>query len=140
MENSPLTGCSILVLDEQPFVAHCLQILLEGAGAQVDSATSAGEALHFMDRKVFSAAVLDCSKGSKGLRRIAQRLARRGLPFVFCKNVDQQDDVWPGIPALIKPVIGFQLIEILYRLIHAESEALAQSTRMRASQLAAVRI
>jgi CheY-like chemotaxis protein len=142
VKNAPLAGCSILVLDEQPFVALCLQILLEGAGAEVHSATHAGEALHLIDRKDFSAAVLDCSKGSKGLQGVAQQLVRFGLPFVVCKNVGWHDDAWPGTPVLIKPVIGFQLIEVLCRLIQADSEALpsAKSSSTVARQAAAVRI
>ncbi|HYM99651.1 MAG TPA: hypothetical protein VET25_07895 [Aestuariivirgaceae bacterium] len=137
MEKPPLAGCSILVLEEQPFVARCLRILLEDAGAEVHGATSAGEALHCIDRTKLSAAVLDHTTGSNGLRRIAQRLARLGLPFVFCRDADQ-NDAWPAAPALIKPVIGVQVVEILFRLIHTQSEKLPSV--MRAGQPAASRI
>lgn len=128
MDGSTLAGCSILVCEEQPFVACCLQILLEGAGAKVHGATSADEALHVIDGAKLSAAVLSCSKMSKGHRRIVPRLARLGLPLVLCKDVDQ-NDAWPGIPSLIKPVIGRQLVELLHRLIHADRETAEPSTR-----------
>ena len=141
MENATLAGCSILVIEEQPFVARCLQILLGDAGAEVHCTTSAGEALDVIDRRDFSAALLDCSQSAKGRRRVVQRLVRLGLPFMFCKEVDQ-DEAWPGVPVLIKPVIGIQLVDVLSRLIQAKNEKLAISkpSSVRMSQPAARRI
>ena len=101
VDDSTLAGRSILVVEEQPFVTRCLQILLEGAGAEVHCAASTSEALRVIDRTVLSAAVLDCSKSAKGRRRIAQQLARLGLPFVLCKDASQ-DEVWPAAPVLMK--------------------------------------
>jgi len=124
VENVTLAGCSILVIEEQPFVARCLQILLGGAGAEVHCTTCAGEALGVIDRKDFSAALLDCSESVKGRRRVVQRMVRLGLPFVFCKEIDQ-DAAWPDVPVLIKPVIGVQLVGVLYRLIQAKNEKFA---------------
>ncbi len=141
MENATLTGCSILVIEEQPFVARCLQILLGDAGAEVHCTTCAGEALDVIDRRDFSAALLDCSQSAKGRRRVVQRLVRLGLPFMFCKEIDQ-DEAWPGVPVLIKPVIGIQLVDVLSRLIQAKNEKLAISkpSSVRMSQPAARRI
>jgi CheY-like chemotaxis protein len=121
VDGATLVGCSILVLEEQAFVARCLRILLEDAGAEVHNATSAGDALHLIDRTGFSAAVVSCSKTTKGRPRLVQRLARVDLPLVLCKDIDQRD-TWPGIPALIKPVIGLQLVEILCGLILADKK------------------
>jgi len=123
VEHSTLVGYSILVVEQEPFVASCVQMLLEGVGAKVHCATCAGEALHIIDRKGISAAVLDCSKSAKGGRRVAQRLARLGLPFVVCKDAGQ-DEAWLGVPVLIKPVVGGELVETLCRLVHADRERL----------------
>jgi CheY-like chemotaxis protein len=123
VEHSTLVGYSILVVEQEPFVASCVQMLLEGAGAEVHCAMRAGEALLIIDRKDISAAVLDCSKSAKGGRRVAQRLARLGLPFVVCKDVGQ-DEAWLGVPILIKPVVGGELVEMLCRLVHAGRERL----------------
>ena len=130
MDRSTLGGCSILVLEEQPFVARCLRILLEGAGAKVHNATNTDDALYHLDRTGLfdrtglSAAVLSCSETTKGRRRLVQRLVRLNLPMVFCKDVDQRD-TWPGIPALIKPISGLQLVEILCGLIIADANKTA---------------
>lgn len=123
VEHSTLVGYSILVVEQEPFVASCVQMLLEGVGAEVHCATRAGEALLIIDRKDISAAVLDCSKSAKGGRRVAQRLARLGLPFVVCKDAGQ-DEAWLGVPVLIKPVVGGELVEMLCRLVHADRERL----------------
>ncbi|NJO32131.1 MAG: hypothetical protein HC869_02410 [Rhodospirillales bacterium] len=128
MDSSTLVGRSILVLEEEPFVACCLQILLEGAGAKVHSATSADEALRFIDGTRLSAAVLSCSKTTRGHRRVVQRLARFDLPLLLCKGVNQ-NDAWPGIQALIKPIIGRQLVESLHRLILADGATAERATR-----------
>src|SRR5260370_1021411 len=94
MDHSNLAGCSILVVEEEAFLAGCLQVLLEGAGAEVYSAKSAGEALRFLDRKGLSAAVLDYGGSVKDGHQIPLRLAALGLPFVFCKNIGR-NDTWP---------------------------------------------
>lgn len=126
MADLKLAGRSILLVEEQPFFAHCLRIFLEGAGAELRSAASAAEALRLIDRNVLSAAVLGSSSVAKGRRRVAQQLTRFGLPFVVCKHADH-DKPWPGAPVLIKPVMGLDLVETPYRLIHT------QGARMRMS-------
>jgi CheY-like chemotaxis protein len=123
VEHSTLVGYSILVVEQEPFVASCMQMLLEGAGAEVHCATCAGEALLVIERKRISAAVLDCSKSTKGARRVAQRLARLGLPFVVCKDAGPVE-AWLGAPVLIKPVVGGELVQALCRLVRADGERL----------------
>jgi CheY-like chemotaxis protein len=129
VDGATLVGCSILVLEEQAFVARCLRILLQGAGAEVHSATNTADALYLIDRTALSAAVLSCSKTTKGCRRIIQRLARLDLPVVLCKDVDQ-NEAWPGIPALIKPVIGIQLVGMLHGLILADDNKTPTAQRL----------
>jgi CheY-like chemotaxis protein len=123
VEHSALAGCSILVVEEEPFIAHCLKVLLEDAGVDVHGATSAADALHISDRKTLTAGVLACSKGTKGCRRVAQRLVRLDVPFVICMDAGQLEE-WPGVPVLIKPVRGFQVLETLGQLINAKAERL----------------
>ena len=116
MEQSTLVGYSILVVEEEPFVARCVQVLLEGAGAEVHSAGSAGEALHFVEHAGLSAAVLDYRGSANDCHRIPQRLAALGLPFVFCKEIGQ-DEASPAAPSLNKPVRGAELVAMLCRLL-----------------------
>lgn len=119
MDKTTLVGRSILVIEEQPFVTRCLQILLEGEGAKVHCAANAVDGLRIMDKNRLSAAVLDCSSSAKGRRRIAQQLARIDLPFVVCQDADH-DEFWPGSRVLTKPVMGIQLIEMLCRFIRTQ--------------------
>lgn len=129
MDGAKLVGCSILVLEEQPFVARCLRILLQGAGAEVHNATNAADALYLIDRTGLSAAVLSCSATTKGCRRIILQLARFDFPLVLCKDADQ-NEAWPRIPALIKPVIGIQLIGMLHGLIVAADKKTPTAQRL----------
>jgi DNA-binding response OmpR family regulator len=138
MEHGPLSGRSILVVEESPFVAHCLQLLLVDAGAQVHGAARSSEALSVIDRTRLSAAVLHDGKGVKGYRRIAQRLARHGLPCVLCTDLAADDEVWRGATVLFKPVWGVELVETVRRLVNAEENKRAPETG--AGLLAASRV
>jgi CheY-like chemotaxis protein len=120
VEHNTIVGCSILVVEEEPFVARCLQIFLEGMGAKVHYAARAVEAMQIIDRKALSAGVLS---SDEGCRPIAQRLSRLGLPFVLCRDVADAS-AWPGTPFLAKPVAGFQLVQVLCRLMGAERAAI----------------
>lgn len=116
MEHAPLAGCSILVVEAEPFIARCLQVLLEGGGAEVHSTGSGAEALHFVDLERLSGAVLDYATSAKDDHRVPHRLTALRLPFVFCRDISGTN-AWPRTPALNKPVIGAQLVETLRRLL-----------------------
>jgi CheY-like chemotaxis protein len=122
VERSNLDGCSILVIEEEPFMARCLQVRLEGAGAKVYSAASAGEALHFVEQEDLSAAVLDHAGSARDGHRIPQRLGRMNVPLVFCRDDAGDDAAWPQAPVLHKPVNGSQLVQILCRLVRPQAE------------------
>jgi hypothetical protein len=96
-------------------------MLLGGAGADVHCLPSTSEALRIIDRMVLSAAVLDGSMRAKGCRQIMQRLRRRAVPFVLCTDAGQNEPR-TGVPILIKPVTGGELVETLCRLIQDEKE------------------
>jgi CheY-like chemotaxis protein len=119
VEHSTLGGHSILVVEEEPFIARCVQVVLEGAGAEVYCAASAGEALRFVDQGELSAAVLNSSRSIKDGHAIAQRLAGLGVPFVFCQDIGR-NEAWPLAPVLNKPISGADLVETLRRLLQPQ--------------------
>ena len=118
MPVNALAGSSILVLDEQPFSAYCLKVLLENAGAEVHAAARTGEALYCIDREQLSAAVLHLGESSKGRRQVIQRLARLKLPYVICKDSTDNSELL-GASVLIKPILGAELVDTLQRLVAA---------------------
>src|SRR2546429_1329593 len=111
---SALAGYSILVVEDEPFIARCLQMVLEAAGAEVHRAPNVREALDFAGRPNLSAAVLDCKHGIRGDHAIARRLTDRGLPFVLygARQLNRYE-AWPDAPVMGKLTSGGEIIETL---------------------------
>jgi CheY-like chemotaxis protein len=126
MGHSAFAGRSILVVEAEPFTARCLRILLEGAGAKVRGAESAAKALQLFAGEKLAAAVLDYAGSAKDGHLLPEGLTLRDIPFVFCTDVPR-DDAWSRAPALNKPVLGAELIEILRRLLSRGTDEAAVS-------------
>jgi CheY-like chemotaxis protein len=119
MEHSTLVGYSILVIERSAPVARGLRVLLEGAGAEVFTVASSQSALPFVGEGALSAAVLDFGQSAEENHSVAKLLSGLGISFVFCKDAGT-DKAWPSAPVLNKPVVGAQLIALLYRLLADE--------------------
>lgn len=127
MGQSNLVGYSILVVEDEPFIARCLQMVLEAAGAEVRGAANAREALDFASLPNLSAAVLDCKHGIRGDHAIARRLAQRGLPFVLygARELNRYE-AWPNAPVMGKLASGAEIIAALRGVLRpSQSGALA---------------
>jgi CheY-like chemotaxis protein len=118
VQQSPLAGYSILVVEDELFIARCLQIVLQGAGAKVHRTASVREAWTFIGEPMLSAAVLDCKHGIGGDHAIARQLAGRGLPFVFYGAAEPyRHAAWPNAPVMGKLASGAQIVEALRGLL-----------------------
>ena len=118
MQQSALAGYSILVVEDELFIARCLQMVLEAAGAEVRRAPSVREALDFAGQPGLSAAVLDCKHGIRGDHAIARRLTQRGLPFMLygARELNRYE-AWPNAPVLGKLASGGEIVETLRGLL-----------------------
>ena len=118
MEHCSLAGYSILVVEDEPFIARCLQIVLEAAGAEIHSAAGVREAWRFADQLKLSAAVLDCKHGIRGDHTIARRLSERGLPFMLYGARELfRYEAWPDAPVMGKLASGAEIVETLRGLL-----------------------
>jgi CheY-like chemotaxis protein len=118
VQHSSLAGYSILVVEDEPFIARCLQMVLEAAGAEVHRAPSMREALDFAGQPRLSAAVLDCKHGIRGDHAIARRLTQRGLPFVLYGARElKRHEAWPNAPVVGKLASGGEIIAALRDLL-----------------------
>jgi CheY-like chemotaxis protein len=127
VQQSTLAGYSILVVEDEPFIARCLQMVLEAAGAEVHRAASVREALDLAGQPGLSAAVLDCKHGIRGDHAIARRLAQRGLPFLLygARELNRYE-AWPNAPVVGKLASGGEIIATLRGLLQpSRSGALA---------------
>ena len=84
----PLTGCSILVVEDEPLIAMDVVQGLEAAGASVSKASTLSEALCKVECPDLSAAVLDHGLNDGDASQICERLAKRNIPFVIYSGYD----------------------------------------------------
>lgn len=119
MRQAALSGRSILVVEGEPFIACCLQMVLQDAGADVRRAASASEGLRISNEPELSAAVLDFKDGLRDCDLgIARRLTERGLPFVlYGSHEGGRCEAWPAAPLVSKWTSGAVIVETLCALI-----------------------
>jgi DNA-binding response OmpR family regulator len=83
-DNSPLSGVTVLVVEDDFLLAMDVEGTLIGAGAVVvDVCHTLDEAMARGDADDFAVAVLDFSLGSDSVAPFARRLASRNVPFVL---------------------------------------------------------
>ena len=83
-DNNPLRGVTVLVVEDDLFLAMALEDTLVGMGAVVlDVCHTLDQAMAWADADDFEVAVLDFSLGPNSVTPLARRLARRSVPFIF---------------------------------------------------------
>ena len=117
---SPLSGCHVLVLDDEPLIAMDVACMLEDAGASVTEAGNARSAMAVADRSKrgerLACAVLDVNLGNHTCRDVAERLRTLGVPFVLHTGnlrgpTGLADRI--GAPVVSKPATREALIDAL---------------------------
>jgi CheY-like chemotaxis protein len=116
LEHTTLVGFSILVIERDPDAEHYLRRTLDGAGARVFAARTCKDAICTADELEVSAAVLDFDESRASRHTVALRLTDLHIPFVFCADPGQSCAPFV-VPALYRPIVGAELIEMLRRLL-----------------------
>jgi CheY-like chemotaxis protein len=87
MNVDPLTGLRLLVVEDEALVAMQLEDMLDDLGCvvvDVAGTVSKGVALAGDAGLALDGAILDVNLGGEKFFPVAERLAERGVPFVFC--------------------------------------------------------
>jgi DNA-binding response OmpR family regulator len=115
-----LGGYSILVVDDEPFVAKGVSEALSDAGADVVTAHDLRTALEAAINGNFSAAILDVTLGGADSGAICTALRSRQLPFMFLTGYDTHDLLrqWASVPALAKPAGEAELVANVAALLN----------------------
>src|SRR6185295_12692267 len=116
LEHTTLVGFSILVIERDPDAEHYLRRTLDGAGARVLAPRTCEDAICTADQLEVSAAVLDYDESRASRHTVAMRLTDLRIPFVFCADAAQTSAPFV-VPALYRPIVGAELIEMLRRLL-----------------------
>jgi DNA-binding response OmpR family regulator len=120
MESLSLAGRSILVVEEEPTVAHELEHRFQRAGARVLSAGKLRDALYLAEHPAISAAVVNLRVGSDSTTPVCRRLAYLGIPFMLHTRYDaaEASRTWPDAPVVSKPADGQMLVSRVAGLLH----------------------
>jgi two-component system, chemotaxis family, sensor kinase Cph1 len=118
----PLHGRRILIVEDVAIMAVSFEDILSSAGAEVvGPALDLKSAERLVDEERLSAALLDIRLEEGEIWPLAQRLARKGVPFVFCTghfNSDTLPAEWRGRPILVKPARAQSLVDAVAGLFH----------------------
>jgi len=114
-----LTGCRVLLVEDEYFVADDLCRALEGCGAEVvGPVPTLDRALPLAESESLTCAVLDINlRGESGLQ-IAEALHRRNVPFVYSTGYDRKSipDALEGAAHLEKPFRTEDLLRAVSRI------------------------
>lgn len=121
MTDKPLSGCRILVVEDNALLAMTVDGILCSAGAEVVGPVGTlEEAQQLASREVLAGAILDIKLNSHEVWAVARLLDERGVPFVFCSGHFDRDSLpieWSDHPIITKPARAQQIIERLLEVI-----------------------
>jgi DNA-binding response OmpR family regulator len=114
-------GYSILVVDDEPFVATSVSEALSDAGANVVTAHDLRAALEAATNGDIAAAILDVTLGGADSGAVCNALNSRHVPFMFLTGYDTHQLLreWATVPALAKPAGEAELVATVATLLNA---------------------
>jgi DNA-binding response OmpR family regulator len=120
IDRAPLNGCSVLVVDDDYYLAEDSRQALEEAGAAVVGPYGrADEALGSLQEQPPEFVVLDLNLGSGPNFEVARAVKARGLPMILVTGYDR-NIIPPDLadtPCLQKPVSRTKLVQAVTELL-----------------------
>jgi DNA-binding response OmpR family regulator len=123
----PLSGRSVLLVEDEPLISLELTATFEGAGAKVFVARNLGEAIRLVGGTVVSAAVLDFGLCGVSVSTLCGHLREHSIPFMFYTGHRHVQESYPGTVVVEKPASGDALVTALARLAVKSTDALADA-------------
>ena len=95
----------ILVVEDEPIVAMCLEDILEALGHQtIGPAIRLAEGLALAKSEAIDAALLDLNLGGERSTPVAEMLQARGIPFIFASGYGARPEGFAdSVPLVEKP-------------------------------------
>jgi CheY-like chemotaxis protein len=113
----PLTGRSILVVEDEPLISLEMTALFQSAGARVLSAMNLPAAIALTAAPGLSAAILDYGLGIEKVQTLCAHLAERGIPFMFYTGYADLQQSYPTTLVVQKPASGDTLLAAMSALV-----------------------
>lgn len=115
-----MAGKRILIVEDEPIVAMCLEDALEALGCvPVGPVSRLEDGLMLARSETLDAAILDINLGGERSYPIAEALREREIPFVFASGYGAPDPAQGmGEPLMEKPYSERDVRAALERLLH----------------------
>jgi len=118
---SGLHGARVLVVEDEPVVAMCLEDILEALGCvTVGPASRLCEGMALAEAGGIDAAILDINLGGERSTGIAQALLGQGVPFAFASGYGAAPEGFEGPPLIEKPYREADIVAALTAMLGEE--------------------
>lgn len=118
---SVLGGLRVLIVEDEPIVAMCLEDILCDLGCvTVGPAARLSEGLELAEQGGLDAAILDINLGSERSTPIAELLRTRGVPFAFASGYSSAPEGFDAPPLIGKPYREADIAAALGSLVRQE--------------------
>lgn len=119
-----LDQTSVLVVEDEPYIALDLAFAIEDAGGRVvGPAGSVAETLTLMGQHEFAAAILDANLSDGDISPVVEILVGRGVPFIVQTGIGLPTGLserFPDLVVHIKPCLADWLVgELVTKLMSA---------------------
>jgi DNA-binding response OmpR family regulator len=118
MGSASLAGCSILVCEDEPFIALGIANAFTDAGARVVTARSFASALIAVENEVPSAVILDHMLNDGESAQLRKWLKERNIPYVLHSGYSIFDGAWSGAVQVPKPANPNLIVTTVLGLLH----------------------
>jgi DNA-binding response OmpR family regulator len=92
-----LTGCLVLIAEDEPLIALEIKQGFEEKGAKVIMAQTLSEALLGVEDAALSVAILDHGLADGDSHKVCERMKERNIPFIIYSGYDLDEDARGGV-------------------------------------------
>lgn len=92
-----LTGCLVLIAEDEPLIAVEIRQGFEEEGAKVIMAQTLSEALLGVEDAALSVAILDHGLADGDSHKVCERMKERNIPFIIYSGYDLDEDDRGGV-------------------------------------------
>ena len=119
MNRGSLSGCTILVVEDEPLIALDIVDGLKAAGAVVFGAHTVRDGVRFVDHPDLSAAILDFGLSDGDGTALCARLNERRVPFILHTGYTHVHEACRAGVVVPKPATPYQLVSAVEKLLRA---------------------
>jgi len=113
-------GKTLLVAEDEMYVAMTLSDLLTEAGYRVFTAARLGDAMNVAEREAIDCAILDINLHGEQVYPLCERLQQTGVPFFFTSayGIESLAEPYRDVQMVSKPYTCDEVVEAITRQLN----------------------